>query len=282
MVSDLVARLYVKAFVIESIAAFCSTVFFCKLGALTVVFYRWVGLRSATFVRQLLHASMLVLTLVLAGCAIPTPPQQVILDNTSTVVVEAHQQRLNEIYRWQLSARLAIVQKLSDERDGLYLDWRWQRQPAARQQLRFSHPLKGQLANLTLLPTGATLTIHDARYSGANGAQLLKRVLGVQLPVVELSNWVIGKTTAALTHKRYISGGRIAAATVTQSSGERWRIHWFYASDDATLPEQIHLESNQLRIKMQLNQWQLTPALSSLDTAQEKQTNGCSAAACSR
>lgn len=231
-----------------------------------------IKLPSAAFIRQLIRANVIILTTVLAGCAIPTPPQQVILDNTSAVVVEAHQQRLNEIFRWQLSARLAVVQKLNNERDGLYLDWRWQRQPDNRQQLRFSHPLKGQLAKLTVLPSGATLTIDDEHYSGRSADRLLQRVLDMPLPVVELSDWVIGKTTATLKHKRFISGGRIAEATVSRNAGEVWRINWFYAGDDDLLPQQIHLESNQLRIKMQLNQWQLTPSLDSLDSAQ-KETN---------
>ena len=199
---------------------------------------------------------------MLAACSISTPPQQPLLDNTEQRVVDAHQQRLKAIYRWQLSARLAIIQKTEAQRDGLYLDWRWQRQPDSRQQLRFSHPLKGQLATLTILPQTAQLTLADESFFGSNPEALLQRVLGVRLPLKQLPQWVLGKQTSALKRPRFIRGGRLAAASFTDANAEHWQIQWFYANDTALLPAQIELESAQLHIKMQLNDWHLTPELS--------------------
>lgn len=226
-----------------------------------MLFLNSLSLQVKLLLRYLTGLGGLAAALVLTGCSIPSPKQQVLLENTSAVVVEAHQQHLHSIYRWQLSARLAITQKQPNERDGLYLDWRWQRQPEAQQQLRFSHPLKGQLASLTLSPAGAELIIDGERYQDRSADRLLQRVLGAPLPVIQLSDWVIGKTTPALTHQRFISGGRIAEARVTRAGGALWQINWYYADAESLLPQQIHLESNQLRIKMQLNQWQVTPAL---------------------
>lgn len=202
--------------------------------------------------------------LFLASCSIATPEQKPLLKNTDQTVVDAHQQRLNSIFRWQLSARLAIIQRVTDERDGLYLDWRWQRQPDARQQLRFSHPLKGQLATLTIMPGRTELLVDGERYQDRNPEQLLQRVLGAQLPVAELSQWVLGKVTPSLRQRQFISGGRLAAASVIRDNGEYWSIEWFYGDDADPLPQQIQLQSAQLLIKIQFNQWQPTPTLTAI------------------
>lgn len=223
-------------------------------------------------VMLLKRLSVALLTLVLVGCSISTPNQQPVLKNTDQTLVDAHQQRLDSIFRWQLSARLAIIQRQPNERDGLYLDWRWQRQPDTRQQLRFSHPLKGQLATLTMLPEHAELTLEGERYQGDNAEQLLQRVLGARLPLDELSQWVLGKVTPTLNQRQFISGGRLAAASVTRANAERWSIQWFYGDAADPLPQQIQLQSAQLLIKIQMNEWQLTPSLTAQPVTQDANT----------
>ena len=208
--------------------------------------------------RSLKITFSLLVALVTVGCSIPRPEQQTILKDTQQTTVDAHQQRLDSIFRWRLSARLAVFQLQTDERDSLYLDWQWQ-QPMPVQQLRFSHPLKGQLAKLTINTDAATLVTAEQSYRERSAERLIERILGARLPVNALSEWVLGKVTPSLKQRKFITGGRIAEATVSRAAGVSWSIKWYYG--DQLLPQQIHLESNQLRIKMQLTEWQTWPRL---------------------
>lgn len=219
------------------------------------------------FYRRSLYTVTSFWALMLAGCSMPTPSPQTILENTDYAAVTEHQQRLDSIFRWRLSARLAIVQKANDERDGLYLNWDWQRQPDQHQNLRFSHPLKGQLASLTITPQGAQLNADGEQYQDRSAERLLHRVLGLKLPVNALSQWVLGKVTPSLQQRAFIAGGRIAKADVHTAAGQLWSLQWFYG--EQLLPQQIHLESNQLRIKLQLNNWQISPELAPNDAVQD-------------
>lgn len=202
------------------------------------------------------------LPLILNACSMPAPQQQPRIQNVPKAMVQAHQTQLSKLTRWQLSARMALIQKQAEQRDSVYLNWRWQQQPA-QQNLLFSHPLKGQLAELSIEPKYSTLQFDGERYQDRSSQQLLSRVLGVRLPVEQLSHWVMGQRTQQLQHPQYIAPGLLSKAQVTTQDGQRWQINWFYdlTSDTQTLmlPSQIHLESNQFRIKLQLNDWQTYP-----------------------
>lgn len=203
--------------------------------------------------------------LYLAGCSIPTPNTHEQSNQVSPQLIQQHQQRLDSIFRWTLSARLALFQKRTDERDGVYLDWQWQRQEQT-QQLRFSHPLRGQLATLRIQPQQSTLSYDGNDYQDRTASGLLHRLFDTPVPVKELSRWAIGQYTPRLTAVQYLADGRIGEAQYNDPLNRQWQINWFYPDltsetetvNSSQLPEQVHLESTDFRIKLQMNDWQLT------------------------
>ncbi|WP_404402384.1 lipoprotein insertase outer membrane protein LolB [Idiomarina seosinensis] len=199
---------------------------------------------------------------MISACSIPAPQQQSHSSAVNPQKIEQHQQRLQRIFRWRLSARMAVLRQQPKQRESVYLTWRWQRDQLISQHLQFSHPLKGQLAELHIRPDSATLSYQQQTYQAASASELLQRLLQVEVPVDALSQWVLGKATARLQQQTYLPDGRLATASVAGSAGRLWQIQWFYPQTAATqpaLPSQIHLQSNQLEIKLQLTDWQVEP-----------------------
>ncbi|MGM0524879.1 MAG: lipoprotein insertase outer membrane protein LolB [Pseudomonadota bacterium] len=213
--------------------------------------------KSRAFLAPLRCVLLIALTASVTGCSIPTPDTQRHDKTVSQSIIDAHQQQLDSINRWQLSARMAVIQKRNNERDGLYVDWQWQPNNSPQQRLRFSHPLKGQVAELTVDDQFASLNYDGQRYNDRSAERLLKRLLKVEVPVTALSQWALGKTTARLKQLNYLADGKLAAATVETKAGELWKINWYYQQQ--LLPTQVHLESNQIKLKMQINEWQTWP-----------------------
>lgn len=155
-----------------------------------------------------------------------------------------------------MSGRMALIQKELDERDSFYVNWQYQ---PTYQELRFSHPLKGQLAKLTVSNQQATLVdSNGAKRSALNAPVLLASVLQVYIPFEQLHQWIVGQKTSQLKKLTYYNDGTLASASVIQNH-EQWRIRWFYNSEteaELPLPEQVHIESPTLKIKVQMNEWQ--------------------------
>lgn len=197
-----------------------------------------------------------VVLAALNGCALPTPSEQASSTNVNQSVINAHQRKLEQLQQWTLSGRMAVIQKQKDERDSFYINWQYL---PHQQTIRFSHPLKGQLAKLTIDDSGALLIADEQERWAASADTLLYRLLGVAVPFEQLHLWILGKQTTRLKSPKYYQDGTLAEAMVF-NQGKNWQLNWFYQSEGTqaiALPEQIHLENSALLIKVQVNQWQL-------------------------
>ncbi|RUO68877.1 lipoprotein insertase outer membrane protein LolB [Idiomarina ramblicola] len=194
----------------------------------------------------------------LTGCALPTPSEQARSTEVNQSVVNSHQQKLEQLQQWSLSGRMAIIQKEKEERDSFYINWRYL---PHQQIIRFSHPLKGQLAKLTIDDSGALLVDSDDQERWAPSADaLLYRLLGASVPFEQLHHWVLGRKTTTLESLSYHKDGTLAQANV-QNQEQNWQLNWFYNQESSQvplLPGQVHIENPALLIKVQVNQWQLT------------------------
>lgn len=207
-------------------------------------------------IQYLTRFAVLLAVLLAAGCSIPTPSHQDSSRQVNVELVKAHQNKLNMLNSWSMSGRMALIQKELDERDSFYVNWQYQ---PTYQELRFSHPLKGQLAKLTVSNQQATLVdSNGAMRSALSAPALLADVLPVYIPFEHLHQWIVGQKTSQLKKLTYYNDGTLASASVIQND-EQWRIRWFYKLEAETklpLPEQVHIESPTLKIKVQMNEWQ--------------------------
>ncbi|ATZ72338.1 outer membrane lipoprotein LolB [Idiomarina sp. X4] len=207
-------------------------------------------------IQHLTKLVVLLTVLLVSGCSIPTPSHQDSNRQVNIDLVNNHQNKLNAFNNWSMSGRMALIQKELDERDSFYVNWRYQ---PTYQELRFSHPLKGQLAKLTVSERQATLVdSNGATRSALTAPVLLADVLQVYIPFEQLHQWLIGQRTARLNNLTYYNNGTLASASVIQNN-QQWRIRWFYDSQTDTelpLPEQLHIDSPTLKIKVQMQEWQ--------------------------
>lgn len=154
---------------------------------------------------------------------------------------------------------MALIQKKNDKRDSFYINWEYQPQ---QQVLRFSHPLKGQLARLTIDDHGALLIDSEGNERwDVSAERLLFQLLRVSIPVDKLPQWILGKKSKRLEQLRYYKNGTLAEAAVTLPD-DTWQLRWFYdtqTQQELPLPEHVHLESPTLLIKVQIQTWQPTP-----------------------
>gem|GEM_PF-426431 len=199
--------------------------------------------------------------LVLTGCSIPKPPQQSVATNISNEQVQAHQARLQRINRWQLSGRFALTDLSSNNKDSAYL--RWQSSPQ-QQAIIITHPLRGELAELIITPTAATIKVDGEQVQSLSAQGLLYRYTGMQLPVDELPHWLLGRLDPRLSDFNFDTRGRLIKAVYQTRDGERWQLTWFYQAQQL-LPEQVHAETPKLKLKIQAQRWQTQPATNHTD-----------------
>jgi len=206
--------------------------------------------------RQIFWVCLVVITSLLTGCALPTPAEQASSTEVNQNIIDAHQKKLEQLQQWSLSGRMAIIQKRNKERDSFYINWQYL---PHQQVIRFSHPLKGQLAKLTIDDNGALLVDSNEQERWAPSAdELLYRLLGASVPFKQLHYWVLGRKTSSLESDRYHNDGTLARAKLLNQQQD-WHISWFYdqnKSQTLRLPQQIHLESPELLIKVQMKEWQ--------------------------
>ena len=120
--------------------------------------------------------------------------------------------------------------------------------------ISFSGPLGQKVGRLRRDSTGATLeqgaqeTIHAADWSG-----LAERVLGVALPLGQISRWLTAADIGgAETDRDHL--GRPLQAVV-----DGWRLDYLsYESADANaLPTLIEIKRDDIKVRLKIDQWQI-------------------------
>lgn len=202
----------------------------------------------------------LLCSLVLTACSIPEPPQQSVGTNITNQQVQAHQTRLQRINRWQLSGRFALTEIKSNSKDSAYLSWRSSPQ---QQDIVITHPLRGELAHLNISAQVATIKVDGEQIQSRSARDLLYQYTGMRLPVDELPHWLLGRLDPRFTQFHFDKQGRLINAHYKTSAGDHWQLTWFYQPQQL-LPEQIHAETDQLKLKIQAQSWQTQPSLNTL------------------
>lgn len=126
-----------------------------------------------------------------------------------------------------------------------------------RDTLTLYTPLGQIAARLDSGPAGASLHLADgSRVDAPDVAQLLPRVLGVEVPVERLGRWVQAAPTADAEVRVRDAAGR-PAVVIDQG----WRIDYpAYAADHASaLPARIDITRGDTRLRLVIDTWTLQP-----------------------
>ena len=121
-----------------------------------------------------------------------------------------------------------------------------------REDIELSGPLGQQAAHLWRDQDGARLDTADHQsYTAANWESLSERVLGVALPLDNLSRWITGAGASEVLE-------RDAAGRPARAMADGWRIDYLgYESDLAdALPTLVELQRDDIRVRLKVDQWQ--------------------------
>lgn len=169
-----------------------------------------------------LRATLLALS-VLAGCAgIDTTPQT----PASAGIFRNYQQAID------IAGRMSVRYQQYGRDEALHGSFEWQQRPG-KTQLTLSSPLGQTLAQIAILPDGATLTQSgQPPLAAANADALTAQALGWPLPVSGLREWLQGNVTDS-TGKKRVATQQDENTDIVTADG--WRIR-YAAWDNSAAP----------------------------------------------
>lgn len=171
----------------------------------------------------MLRATLLALPFLAAGCAgIGTVPQ---IPGTAGVI-RNYQQAID------ITGRMSVRYQQYGRDEALHGSFEWQQRPG-RAQLTLSSPLGQTIAQIAVLPDGATLTRSgQPPLAAADADALTVQALGWPLPVSGLRDWLQGHVTDR-SGKRMIAMPQDENTDIETVDG--WRIR-YAAWDNAAAP----------------------------------------------
>lgn len=169
------------------------------------------------------RTTLLALSLLTAGCAGMAPAPQVPPD---AGIVRNYQQSID------ISGRMSVRYQQYGRDEALHGSFEWQQRPG-KTQLTLSSPLGQTIAQIVLLPDGATLTQSgQSPLAAADADALTAQALGWPLPVSGLRNWLQGNVTERGGKKR-LAAPQDENTDIETVDG--WRIR-YAAWDDSAAP----------------------------------------------
>ncbi|WP_413111917.1 lipoprotein insertase outer membrane protein LolB [Thaumasiovibrio sp. DFM-14] len=183
--------------------------------------------------------------LYLAGCStLPEP---------SNTVWQAHQEQLNALSHYTAKGRFAY--RDPEQRFSASLFWA---QEATERRFRLTSFVGKTLLAAEQSSTQVTLTDVDGeQHIGDDINTMTQQLTGLIIPVNELSDWLIGLPTGA-DHYSLNAQQRLAELSMTRQ-GRTWQltIEQYDYRHTPALPSTLTLHSGDLKMTLQLNQWEL-------------------------
>lgn len=190
---------------------------------------------------------LLVTALFLQGCAS--------VESTTNVEWQSHQQRLALIKDYRAAGKLGYI--APQERQSL--NFQWQHSPQET-QLRMSTFLGQTVLNLNATPSIATVETYDGKsFSAPNAAALIKQLTGLNIPVDQLNDWLLGRPTLADDYQ--LNQTNTLASLTKQLNNQTWILDYQSYQDvqvlGATLPlpKRLKLTQGDISINIVISKW---------------------------
>ncbi|WP_318448863.1 lipoprotein insertase outer membrane protein LolB [Photobacterium leiognathi] len=109
--------------------------------------------------------------------------------------------------------------------------------------------------NLNSKPNNVTLVDPDGKtYHGTDATQLVKEITGLQLPLSQMRDWLIGLPTGADTYQ--LNNNDQVAYLAKDINGQVWEMHYnTYNDQTPALPTQMILSQGELQVRIKISQW---------------------------
>lgn len=192
--------------------------------------------------------------LLLSACSIT--PKPVVEKSPDSPQWLAHKQRVEAIRHFQTRGAFAY---LSDDQK-VYARFNWQQIAPDNYRLLLTSPLGSTELELSVTPERVQLTDRDGKRYVANDAEeMIEKLTGMPIPIENLRLWILGLPGDA---SQYTLDDQYRLKTVTfEQQGKQWTVQ--YADYDSkiqpSLPSNMELREGDLRIKLKMDNWTVTP-----------------------
>lgn len=185
-------------------------------------------------------------TLLLAAC-VSLKPMSV---GTHDMPWPKRQIQLQAIHSWHINAVMGIHKP--GESDIVSASWD---QQGDQYIVRLSGPLNSGSARIEGSLNKVTLWKNKQPISAASPEQLIKQVLGWQLPISNLRYWILGLPVPALASQQHFDAYHHLSCLKQQG----WHIRYanFVEINNIDLPTKIWLDNSQIHIKIVIRRWKV-------------------------
>ncbi|WP_305830361.1 lipoprotein insertase outer membrane protein LolB [Photobacterium leiognathi] len=179
---------------------------------------------------------------LLSGCA-QTP------QDTQKVDWKTHQTQLKRLTDYQAKGVFGFYSP--EQRIQLTFNWKNHND---EYQLILIKMFKTVL-NLNSKPNNVTLVDPEGKtYHGTDATQLVKEITGLQLPLSQMRDWLIGLPTGADTYQ--LNNNDQVAYLAKDINGQVWEMHYnTYNDQTPALPTQMILSQGELQVRIKISQW---------------------------
>ncbi|MGF1784483.1 lipoprotein insertase outer membrane protein LolB [Photobacterium swingsii] len=192
--------------------------------------------------RMLCSALMLIF---LAGCA-----QQASIQSTNW---QTHKYALEQLSQYQAKGKLGY--KGPDLRFGANLIWKTAPQ---KDHLLLTNFLGSTLLKLDATESGATLIDNNGRrHQGSNAAVLVQQLTGINLPIEQMRDWLIGLPTAADSYQ--LNEQNLVSYLAKTMGSQTWEMTFdeYDYTTQPILPKKMQLTQGDQRITLIIHSWSL-------------------------
>lgn len=226
----------------------------------TGLFSLYLGLTGVSrYASQLIHnlthhsfarLVQLLLLLFATGCAIQPP----ISDTALSSAWQQNKLKLEQIHNWNLSGRIAIL--LQKDNSSASLSWQQSEQDYV---IRIIGPFGRGTLELEGNREGVTMRDADNQLLHARDPEtLLEDYLGWQVPLTGLHFWIRGLPDPNVEIKTLVLDAQSRISELAQAD---WQISYgrYMQTDELSLPQKLELQNQQLKVKVFIKQWDLSP-----------------------
>lgn len=205
---------------------------------------------------------LLLASLLLSACATGTKPGADLLPDAVITSAEARRVAvLQQQLAWSFKGRISIRIEENGDTDGGSGNLSWKQSPQ-QVELNFHAALGRAAWQLSSGPNQAKVTLADGSvYVDSDVQRLLRRHLGWDVPVNELSCWLRGLVLApACPVSSAIIISRDAQGRPLQLQQNEWQvqIHSWLLVDNISLPKKIEFSAPGRKFKLVIKQWHLS------------------------
>lgn len=187
--------------------------------------------------------------LSLAGCV----TQPAIKPPADHATHTQHLNSLAQIQAFNLKGRIAV--NANGKGYSGSVDWAHQQ---SKDTMDVFTPLGGKAAHIVKSASEVSLTNAKGETISAQSVEALtEKTLGWRLPLSGLSDWAVGRPTAApITHQTWDALGRL-----TQLEQQGWQIEYAQYTPylHTVLPQKITLKNQSLQLRLVIEQWSALP-----------------------